>query len=170
MLVYAAAGEPVFENPETWVAIAFVLFVLAAGRAIWKAISRGLDARAAKIRAELEEAQRLREEAETLLAEYQRKQREAQAEAAGIVEHARNEAERMRRDAEAAIKQTLERRERLALESIAQAEAQARADVRNEAVDVAIAAARRVLRDSIDEQQARVLTDRSIAEVERGLQ
>ena len=170
MILAATASESIFETPEFWVAVAFVLFVAAAGRAIWRAIAKGLDARAARIRAELEEAQRLREEAEALLADYQRKQREAKREAEAIIEHARGEADRLRRDAEQSIEQTLERRERLALESIAQAEAQARTDVRNEAVDVAIAAARRILAEAIDEPRARALTDKSIAEVERGLQ
>jgi F-type H+-transporting ATPase subunit b len=159
-----------FSNPAFWVAVAFVLFVLAAGRAIWRTMSKGLDVRAARIRAELEEAQRLREEAEALLADYQKKQRDAKKEAEAIVEHARAEAERLRREGEVSITQTLERREKVALEKIAQAEAQARAEVRNEAVDVAVAAARRVLAESIDDDRARALTDKAIAEVERGLQ
>jgi F-type H+-transporting ATPase subunit b len=170
ILAVTESTESVFESPELWVAVAFVLFVLLAGRAIWRALAKMLDARAARIRAELQEAQRLREEAEQLLADYQRKQRDARNEAEAIIEHAREEAARLRREAEETIRQTLARRERLALESIAQAEAKARADVRNEAVDVAIAAARRILAEAIDEQRGRALTDRAIAEVERGLQ
>jgi F-type H+-transporting ATPase subunit b len=170
VMILAAAGEPFFESPETWVAVAFVLFIVLAGRAIWRALAKMLDARAARIKAELDEAQRLREEAEALLAEYQRKQREAKGEAEAIVAQARDEAARLRREAEENIRQTLERRERLALESIAQAEEKARTDVRNEAVDVAVAAARRILSESIDEKSGRRLTDRAIAEVERSLQ
>ncbi len=171
-MVFAAiaADESVFESPETWVAVAFVLFVALAGRAIWRAVAKMLDARAARIGAELDEAQRLREEAEALLAEYQRKQRDAKNEAESIVAQARDEAVRLRREAEENIRQTLERRERLALESIAQAEEKARAEVRNEAVDVAVAAARRILAETIDEKSGRALTDRAIAEVERSLQ
>lgn len=169
-MVLAAAGEPFFESPETWVAVAFVLFVLLAGRAIWRALAKMLDARAARIKAELDEAQRLREEAEALLAEYQRKQRDAKGEAEAIIARARDEATRLRREAEETIRLTLERRERLALESIAQAQEKARADVRNEAVDVAVAAARRILSEAIDEKAGRNLNDRAIAEVERSLQ
>lgn len=169
VLAATEAGESVFESPETWVAVAFVLFILLAGRAIWRALAKMLDARAARIKAELDEAQRLREEAEALLAEYQRKQREAKGEAEAIVAQARDEATRLRREAEENIRLTLERRERLALESIAQAEEKARTDVRNEAVDVAIAAARRILSESLDEKSGRHLTDRAIAEVERSL-
>lgn len=169
-MVLAAAGEPFFESPETWVAVAFVLFVVLAGRAIWRALAKMLDARAARIKAELDEAQRLREEAEALLAEYQRKQRDAKGEAEAIIARARDEATRLRREAEETIRLTLERRERLALESIAQAQEKARADVRNEAVDVAVAAARRILSEAIDEKAGRNLNDRAIAEVERSLQ
>lgn len=169
-MVLAAAGEPFFESPETWVAVAFVLFVVLAGRSIWKALARMLDARAARIKAELDEAQRLREEAEALLAEYQRRQRDAKGEAEAILAQAREEATRLRREAEENIRLTLERRERLALESIAQAQEKARMDVRNEAVDVAVAAARRILTESMDEKAGRNLTDRAIAEVERSLQ
>ncbi len=171
-MLFAAteATESVFESPELWVAVAFVLFVLLAGRALWRAIAKMLDARAARIKAELDEAQRLREEAEALLAEYQRKQRDAKKDAEAIVAQARDEATRLRREAEENIKQTLARRERLALESIAQAEEKARTAVRNEAVDVAVAAARRILSETIDEKSARALTDRAIAEIERGLQ
>jgi len=170
ILAAAATEESIFEAPELWVAIAFVLFILAAGRAIWRALAKSLDARAARIRAELEEAQRLREEAEALLADYQKKQRDAAKEAEAIVAHAKVEAERLQREGEEHIRQVLERREKLALEKIAQAEEQARIDVRNEAVDVAVAAARRILTDSIDGEQGKALTDRAIAEVERGLQ
>jgi F-type H+-transporting ATPase subunit b len=169
-MVLAAAGEPFFESPETWVAVAFVLFIVLAGRAIWRALAKMLDARAARIKAELDEAQRLREEAEALLAEYQRKQRDAKGEAEAIIAQARDEATRLRREAEENIRLTLERRERLALESIAQAQEKARMDVRNEAVDVAVAAARRILSEAIDEKTGRNLNDRAIAEVERSLQ
>ena len=169
-MILAAAGEPFFESPETWVAVAFVLFVVLAGRAIWRALAKMLDARAARIKAELDEAQRLREEAEALLAEYQRRQRDAKGEAEAILAQAREEAARLRREAEENIRQTLERRERLALESIAQAQEKARLEVRNEAVDVAVAAARRILSGSMDEKAGRNLTDRAIAEVERSLQ
>lgn len=162
--------DHLFSAPEFWVAVAFVLFFVLAGRQIWRFIAKALDARAERIRREIEEAQRLRQEAEALLAEYRKKQSDAQREAEAIVTHARGEAERLRRDAEESIRQTLERRERQALDKIAQAEAQAVADVRNEAVDVAVAAARRLLAGSMDEKRSRAITDKAIAEVERGLQ
>jgi F-type H+-transporting ATPase subunit b len=159
-----------FSAPEFWVAVAFVLFIVLAGRQIWRFIAKALDARAERIRHEIEEAQRLREEAEALLAGYRKKQSEAQREAEAIVAHAQDEADRLRKNAEETIRQTLERRERQALDKIAQAEVQAIADVRNEAVDVAIAAARRLLAGSLDEQRNRAITERAIAEIERGLQ
>ncbi|MDZ4736556.1 MAG: F0F1 ATP synthase subunit B [Rhodospirillaceae bacterium] len=162
--------DHLFSAPEFWVAVAFVLFFVLAGRQIWRFVAKALDARTERIHREIEEAQRLRQEAEALLAEYHKKQSDAQREAEAIVTHARGEAERLRRDAEESIRQTLERRERQALDKIAQAEAQAVADVRNEAVDVAVAAARRLLAGSMDETRSRAITDKAIAEVERGLQ
>ena len=88
-------------NPTHWVAIAFLVFI---GLIVWKArgaILDGLDARAERIKAELDEAQRLREEAQKTLAEYKRKQSEASKEAEELLEHTKLEAKRMRAQAEA---------------------------------------------------------------------
>src|SRR3546814_14248082 len=85
----------------------------------------GLDARAERIRAELDEAQRLREEAQKALAEYKRKQRDAAKEAEDLLANAKHEAELLRRQAAEDLKETLARREKAAIEKIAQAETQA---------------------------------------------
>lgn len=125
---------------------------------IWKparnAVLTGLDSRAARIRHDLEEAKRLREEAQAALATYQRRQRNALEEAAAIVAHARQEAERLRTVAVADLEETLKRREVQAIDRIAQAEKAAAAEVRNIAVDVAISAARQLIADQLAKAKA----------------
>ncbi|WP_029006948.1 ATP synthase subunit B [Azospirillum halopraeferens] len=154
---------------EFWVAVAFVIFVVAVWRKASAAITSALDSRAEKIRAELDEAQRLREDAQSTLAAYQRRQRDAVKEAEAIVIHARDEAERFRTTAQADLEAALKRREQQAMDRIAQAEAQALAEVRNLTVDIAVAAARRILADGVTPAQADKLVEQSIAELPRHL-
>ncbi len=160
----------VIHDPEFWVLIAFIL-VLALG--FWKkvhsAAGNALDGRAAKIKEQLDEARRLREEAQAMLAEYQRKQRDSLQEAEGIVAQAKSEAERLAVQAAKDLEATLERRQRLALDKISLAEAKAIAEVRSIAVDVAIAAARQVIVEQLDQQRAGGLIDQAIAELPQRL-
>ena len=107
-----------YETREFWVAIAFVIFAVGIYRPIRKALVTALDARAERIRSEIEEASRLHEEAKSLLASYERKQREAAKEAAEIVASARNEAETARRKAAEDLTATLERREQMAMDRL----------------------------------------------------
>ena len=158
-----------FRDPETWVAVAFLLFFVLLGKKIASAIAKGLDERAGRIKANLDEARQLREGAEALLAEYQTKQRAALHETAQILAYARDEAELLKNEAAASLEATLKRRERMALDKIAQAEAQAVAEVRSEAVDLAVAAARRILQRQMAGPEAGGLIDRSIAELEQKL-
>ncbi len=157
------------EDPEILVTIAFVIFVVLIARTSYKAITGQLDARADKIKAELDEAVRLREEAQTLLAGYQRKQRDAAKEAAAILTQARAEAEQMTGQTEADLKATLERRTRLAEAKIAQAEAEALQSVREAAVEVATAATRRLIAESLDPQSAEALVDQAIEDLGKKL-
>lgn len=154
-----------FQDPTFWTAVAFVVFIALIVKPLIKAVPKALDARADKIRGDLDEAERLKTEAQDLLAQYQRKQRDAAREAEEIVAHARREADRLAEDAHAKLEQRLERREKLALERIERAEAQALADVRARAVDVAIEATRRVLAESLPAQKADALVDAAIAEL-----
>jgi F-type H+-transporting ATPase subunit b len=156
-------------DPEVWIAVAFVLFVVLAGRPIVRGIGKTLDERSTRIRADLDEAERLRREAEALLAEYTGKLQAAATETARIVGHAREEAETMRSEAAAALEATLARRQRMALDKIAQAEAQALAEVRGQAVDLAVAAAARILQQQMAGPRAGELIDQSIVELERKL-
>jgi F-type H+-transporting ATPase subunit b len=156
-------------NPETWVAAAFIIFVALTAKPIGRAIGKGLDDRAAKIKAQLDEARALRDEAERLLAEHQRKQIAAVKEAETILARAREEGERLRRDSTANLEAAFARREKMAIDKIAQAEAQAVADVRNQAIAVAIAAAAKLLSENIDAGKADALIEDSIRELDRKL-
>lgn len=152
-------------EPEFWVAVAFVIFVALIWKPASRAIVTALDARAARIEKELNQAASLREEAQALLAQYQRKQRDAVKQADEILEHARVEAERLSRQAAKDLEATLARREKLAMQRIAQAEQQAVVEVRAAAVDVAIAAAEKLLAEKIDAGKADALIDQAIRQL-----
>jgi F-type H+-transporting ATPase subunit b len=155
--------------PEFWVAVAFVIFVALVWKKASAAITGMLDARAEKIRAELDEAQRLREDAQALLANYQRRQRDALKEAEAVIAHAREEADRLRTQAGTDLEASLKRRESQAMDRIAQAEASALAEVRNLTVDIAVSASRRILESGIQPAQADKLIDQSIADLSKHL-
>ena len=161
--------DALLQDPTFWVAIAFVIAAAILWRPGGRMILSGLDKRSARIRDELDEARRLREEAQELLASYERKQREADREAEGIIAHAREEAERLARRAAADLESQLGRRRQMALDRIAQAEADAVREVRGAAVELALKATRRLLAEKIDETQQSRLVDDAIAEVERRL-
>ena len=132
---------------EAWVAVAFVLFLcLLVYVGAHRRVIGGIDARQARIKAELDEAVRLRDEAKALLAEYERKGREAESEAAAIIASAKGEAERLAAEAKAKMEDFVVRRTKMAEAKIAQAEAQALLDVRAAAADTAVAAAEKILR------------------------
>jgi F-type H+-transporting ATPase subunit b len=152
-----------------WVHVAFFLVVAYAFKPVARGIGAALDARAAKIHARLEEARKLRDDAQEMLAAYQRKQRDAVREAEEIIAHAKAEAKRLQETAAKELEESVARRERMAMERIAQAEAQATKDVQDLAVDVAISAARQVLAQSITAAQAGSLVDAAIAELPRKL-
>lgn len=156
-------------DPEFWVLVAVVIFVIAVWKPAKRAMTGMLDSRAARIAAELDEARRLREEAEKLLAEYQQKQREAEGDAQAIIAHAKTEAELIAERSARDLEQALERRSRLAEERIAQAEAKAVDEIRAAAVDVAIAAARDVIAGELDQTRSAALVDAAISVLPQGL-
>jgi len=157
--------DHLLESAEFWVAVSFVIFALFM---VWKAtkpMMAALDARADRIKTELDDAQRLREEAQKLLAEYQRKERDAAKEAEAMLSHAREEATRLREKAGEDLKVAIKRREQQALDRIAQAAAQAEADVRAQAVDLAIAATRQILTSKVDKTQAAKLVNEALKDL-----
>jgi F-type H+-transporting ATPase subunit b len=155
-----------FAEAETWVAVAFVLFValLVYLKAPAKLFAL-LDERSARIVRELAEARKLREEAQALLAEYQGKRAEAEKTAAGIIEQAKKEAEAFAVEARQKLTETIARRTRQAEQKIAQAEQQAVKDVRSTVTDLAIAAATELLGTSTKGAKAEALISQSIAAV-----
>jgi F-type H+-transporting ATPase subunit b len=158
-----------FHDVEFWIALAFIVAVGVLIKKAAPGITDGLDARAARIKDEIEEAKRLRAEAEATLAEYQRKQRDALAEAQTIVARAKEDAERIGREAEAELDAALKRREASTLDKIAQAEAKALSEVRNVAVDVAIETTKLLLVQSLDKKRASKLIDQAIEELPQRL-
>ena len=157
-------------DPELAVAIAFVLALALVGKKAWLAITAMLDARTAKIKAEIDEARKLRDDAQQALAEVQRMQRDAQQEAAKIVAHAKEDADRHVERARRELAAAIERRERLAAEKLALAESKAIAEVRNAAVDIAIGAAREVIASGMTDGQRNTLVDQAIGELPQRLQ
>ena len=150
------------QDATFWVALSFVIFVALAFKKISALILGGLDQRGDKIRQELEEAQRLREDAERILAECQRRQSEAEAEAENILAYAREEAARVLVRADEEVQNAVKRREAQAIDRIAQAEAQALAEVRNAAADIAISASRRLFEERVGRGEPDPLIDSSL--------
>ena len=159
-----------FAQPETWVAIAFViLMALFAWLGIHRTVLTALDHRAQRIKAELDDARRLKEEAAKLLADYQARRASAEREAQEIVTNARAEAERIAAEARTRMEDFVVRRTKTAESKIALAEAQALADVRAAAAEAAVAAASTVLSQSVKGPVADDLLAKGIAEVKAKL-
>ncbi|QRM28456.1 ATP F0F1 synthase subunit B [Microvirga sp. VF16] len=160
-----------FASAEFWVAVAFVIFwgILFYYGVPGKVLGQ-LDSRGKRIAGELAEAKRLRQDAERLLKEYEAKRTAAEQEAADIVSNARAEAERLAAEAQEKITDFVKRRTATAEAKIAQAEAQASAEVRAAAVDAAIKASERVLRDEITGATAASFVTQSLNDVRTKLQ
>jgi F-type H+-transporting ATPase subunit b len=155
---------------EFWVAVAFVMFgmvVVYAGA--HKAVLSSLDGRASRIKAELEDASRLKQEAAALLAEYKQKTANADKEAAAIIEGAKADAERLAAEAHSKLEDFVVRRTKMAEAKIAQAETQALADVRGIAADVAASAAEKVMTLAAKGALAEQLIARGIDDVKKKL-
>ena len=136
-------------TPDISVAIACVIFVVLVAWKGTKKLTAGLDQRADAIRKQLDETQNLREEAQAALASYQRQQRDALAEADEIVAQAKADAERLKVQAENVLTATIKRREEQAVERIAQAEATAIKDVRDQAIELAIGVATKIITEKM---------------------
>ncbi len=148
------------------VGISFVVFFgLLAYLGVHKSLGRALDDRAGRIREELDEVRRLREEAQAIFAEFERKHREVHTQVGEIVAHAKAEAEQAAENAKADLAASIERRLRGADEQIAMAEANAVREVRDRAVQVAIAAAAEVMAARLTTGDADALVDGAIRSV-----
>ncbi len=153
-------------DPELWVLVSFILFLaLLVYYKIPTKLVQALDSRADRIRTELDEARRLREEAKQILADYQRKHGEAEKEAEDIIALARREADVYAEELRKALTESLQRRLKMAEEKIARAEEQAIKDIRSKAVDAAVAAAQVLIARELKDKSAESLVDKSIRDV-----
>lgn len=152
-----------------WAFVGLVVFLaLVTYLGVPKKVLAALDDKTKKIADELEEAKRLREEAQSLLAEYERKRKAAEDEAAEIVEAAKSEADRLTEEAQQSLDDLITRRTKAVEEKIAQAESQAIADVRARSADIAVEAAKLVLADKMGEK-GDALIDAAIKDVSSNL-
>jgi F-type H+-transporting ATPase subunit b len=159
-----------FLDPETWVAIAFILLVIGfTWMGVHRTVLTALDHRAERIKAELDDASRLKDEAAKVLAEYKARRASAEREAADIIASANAEAERIASEAKAKMEDFVARRTKTAESKIALAEAQAVADVRAAAADAAVQAASTILSQSVKGSLADDLLAKGIAEVRQKL-
>ena len=159
-----------FFDPETWVAIAFVILMVVFGYlGVFKKVTTALDHRADRIKAELDDATRLKQEAAKVLADYKARSATAEREAADIIANAKSEAERIATEAKAKMEDFVARRTKTAESKIAMAEAQALADVRAAAADAAVQAASTILSQSVKGSLADDLLAKGIAEVRQKL-
>ncbi len=154
-------------DPIFWIMIAFIGFIaLLIYYRVPGMIGKALDARAVAIRTDLDEARRLRDEAQALLADYQRKSREAEEETRTILEQAKREGQALAAETRKNLQESVERRTKMAEEKIERAEAQALSDVRTAAVDSAIAAAEKILKSRVTGATADALVENSISDLD----
>ncbi len=153
------------QDPAFWASVAFIIFIAATAKPISRLAVAGLDKRADKIRDDLEEAEQLRQQAQDLLAGYQRKQRDAIDEAEAIIAYAGEEADRLAVQGRERLEASVERRLKLALERIARAEAQALDTVKAKTIDAALDATRDFLAKELKGKQAGALIDSAIKDL-----
>jgi len=158
-----------FANPVNWVLISFVLFFVIFGGKMWGALAGMLDDRTATVKAELEEAAKLRREAEAMLREAEAKRAEALADAKALIDGARAEAQRVTAAATAEAEASAKRRTQMAEDRIAAAEKAAIDDVRHLAAEVATTAARQIIADGLTPDVGATLIDTAIAQLPTAL-
>src|SRR5271165_5326023 len=158
-----------FAEPLHWVVISFVLFFLIFGKKLWVALTGMLDARAASVRAEIDEAARLKSEAEAMLKQAEATRAKAQADAKLLIEGAAAEAARVAEATRAEAEASAKRREQMALDRIVAAQKQAVDEVRTAAAELATIAARQVIAEGISPESSAALIDHAIAQLPAAL-
>jgi F-type H+-transporting ATPase subunit b len=161
--------ESFFADPKTWIVIAFFLFFILFGKKLWGALAELLDARAVAVKAELEEAARLRREAEAMLRDAEKQRADALADAKALIDGARAEAGRVTAAAAGEAEASAKRREQMAIDRIAAAEKAAVDDVRVAAADVATTAARQVMAEGLTADADSALIDQAITRLPAAL-
>jgi F-type H+-transporting ATPase subunit b len=158
-----------FGEPRNWVVLAFILFFVLFGGKLWGAITGILDARTVSVKAELEEAARLRREAEAMMRDAEKQRADALAEAKTMIEGARTEAARVAAAAKEEAEASAKRREQMALDRISAAEKAAVDEVRLAAADVATMAARQVIAEGLTADADAALVDHAIGQLPSAL-
>ncbi len=158
-----------FAESRTWVAIAFLIFFIIFGKRLWAALAQMLDDRAEKVQAELDEAARLRQEAEAMLRDAEKRRADALAEAKALIAGAQAEASRVAAAATAEAEASAKRREQMAMDRIAAAEKAAVDEVRIAAADIATVAARDVIAEGLTADDDSRLVDQAIVQLPTAL-
>lgn len=158
-----------FAEPRNWVVLAFILFFVLFGNKLWRVLAGLLDARATAVKAELEEAARLRREAESMLRDAEKQRADALADAKALIEGARAEAGRVTAAAASDAEASAKRREQMAIDRITAAEKAAVDDVRLTAAEVATTAARQVLSEGLTGGADSALIDQAITQLPAAL-
>lgn len=161
--------ELLAQDTGLWVTISFVVFLLAAFKLGRKSVVGGLDAKIDEIKNEIENAERLRVEAQELLAQYQRKQRDAEKEAADILARAREQAKVLRRNAKKELQETMDRRETQLAERLRRIEENAVAEIQSQAAELAVAATTEMIVQTLDEKTNEDLNEKSIKNLSKQL-
>ena len=154
-----------FNDPTAWVAISFVIFVVAAFIFGRKSVVDGLDAKIDGIRKDIATAEALRDQAQALLSEYQKKQAAASQEAGKIIDQAKTQADRLRKNAEEDFEVTMARKEAMLKERVLRMEESAMDDIRRYAAELAINATTQIIAQKMDAAGAEKLADASIRKV-----
>lgn len=154
---------------EFWLTIGLIILVLVLWKPVKENLIGALDQRAAQIRQELDEAQRLREEAQALLAKHQRQLHDGESLAATILQRGADENTRIEAQLRKDLEESIERRTRQAEERIAQGEAQALAEIRARAADLAMRTTRRLIAEQVDPAKEQDLIGKAIGEVRQKL-
>jgi F-type H+-transporting ATPase subunit b len=156
-------------DTSLWVAISFVLFVFIAFKLGRKSIVSGLDSRINEIKTEIDTAERLRVEAQELLAQYQRKQRDAEQEAQDILKKAKNQAKQLTKTAETDLSELMARREVQLTERLRRLEESAIAEIQSHAADLAVAATTEMIVQTLDEKTNAKLNEDTINSLSKHL-
>ncbi len=154
---------------QFWVAVSFVIFIAAVFKPVGKILVGALDGRAAKIKNELGEALRLKEEAQALLASYQRKHKEAVDDAESIVEAAEAEAKRIAKDAETELENSINKKIEVAMQKIAAYEAVVIQEVKNRSIEIAINTVRTMVASNMNKEVAEGLISKAIVDMDKKL-
>lgn len=152
-----------------WVGLSFILFVAAIYKPVSKFVLNALDGRTRRIQAELDEALRLKEEAQSLLSTYERNQKEMSAQASEIISHAEKEAARITEESKQALEDSLNKRVELSMQKIAAYEANVMQEIRNNAIDIAISTVRSIVAENMHGEVAEKLVSQAVADMDKKL-